>query len=116
MVTNEQLELITSDPLVLHGQARVAGTRVSVSVVLDCLAAGMTLLMSVHYLEAADIRPGEYYALILLGTVGMVLMSAAMELVLIFVALEISSIASYVLAGFRRRSRRDWPSIRPASR
>lgn len=42
MVTNEQLELITSDPLVLHGQARVAGTRVPVSVVLDCLAAGMS--------------------------------------------------------------------------
>src|SRR5256885_90934 len=58
-------------------------------------------------LEPADEqigRMGEYYALILLGTVGMVLMSSAVELVLIFVALEISSIASYVLAGFRRRS------------
>ncbi|MBI3302977.1 MAG: NADH-quinone oxidoreductase subunit N, partial [Deltaproteobacteria bacterium] len=35
-----------------------------------CLAAGMTLLMSVHYLDTADIRPGEYYALILFATVG----------------------------------------------
>lgn len=36
------LDAIDSDPSVLHGQARFRGTRVSVSVVLDCLAAGMT--------------------------------------------------------------------------
>src|SRR6202041_409221 len=48
------------------------------------------------------IRAGEYYALLLFGTVGTALMSSAIELVLIFIALEISSISSYVLAGFRR--------------
>ena len=36
------LDLIDTDPAVLHGQARFRGTRVPVSVVLDCLAAGMT--------------------------------------------------------------------------
>ena len=36
------LDLIDSDPSVVHGQARFRGTRVPVSVVLDCLAAGMT--------------------------------------------------------------------------
>ncbi|HVW32188.1 MAG TPA: DUF433 domain-containing protein [Acidimicrobiia bacterium] len=41
-MTREQLDLIVTDPAVLHGQARIAGTRVPVSVVLDCLAAGMT--------------------------------------------------------------------------
>jgi uncharacterized protein (DUF433 family) len=35
-------EIITSDPNVIHGQARFAGTRVPVTVVLDCLAEGMT--------------------------------------------------------------------------
>jgi NADH-quinone oxidoreductase subunit N len=40
---------------------------------------------------------------VLLGAVGMQLMSSAMELVLIFIALEISSISTYILAGFRRR-------------
>jgi uncharacterized protein (DUF433 family) len=40
-MTREQLDLIVTDPKVLHGQARIAGTRVPVSVVLDCLAAGM---------------------------------------------------------------------------
>jgi NADH-quinone oxidoreductase subunit N len=50
------------------------------------------------------IHAGEYYALILFSAVGMCLMSSAVELVLIFIALEISSISTYVLAGFRRKS------------
>jgi uncharacterized protein (DUF433 family) len=41
-VTGEQLELISADPRVVHGQAVIAGTRVPVSVILDCLGAGMT--------------------------------------------------------------------------
>ena len=41
-VRSERLGLITTDPAVLSGQAVIAGTRVPVSVVLDCLAAGMT--------------------------------------------------------------------------
>ena len=64
----------------------------------------ITTLSSFEYLEVQKIRLGEYYGLILLGTVGMCLMSSAIELVLIFIALEISSIATYVLAGFRRRA------------
>lgn len=42
VMTQDLLDLIDADPSVLHGQARFRGTRVSVSVVLDCLAAGMT--------------------------------------------------------------------------
>ncbi len=65
---------------------------------------GVCILGSLEYLETQGIRSGEYYALILFGTVGMVLMSSAVELVLIFIALEISSISTYVLAGYRRRA------------
>src|SRR5438309_4019400 len=71
--------------------------------VLICAISAVVILASIEYLEAQQIRGGEYYALILFGTVGMVLMSSAMELVLIFIALEISSISTYILAGFRRR-------------
>ena len=42
-VTAEQLELISTDPQVMHGQAVLTGTRAPVSVILDCLAAGMTV-------------------------------------------------------------------------
>jgi NADH-quinone oxidoreductase subunit N len=65
--------------------------------------AAVIILISYEYMSVQRIRAGEYYALILFGTVGMALMSSAVELVLIFVALEISSISSYILAGFRRR-------------
>jgi NADH-quinone oxidoreductase subunit N len=64
--------------------------------------AAVIILISYEYMAVQRIRAGEYYALILFGTVGMALMSSAVELVLIFVALEISSISSYILAGFRR--------------
>jgi NADH-quinone oxidoreductase subunit N len=66
-------------------------------------AAAIIILASFEYLEVQEIRAGEYYALILFGAVGMTLMSSAVDLVLIFIALEISSISTYVLAGFRRR-------------
>ena len=62
------------------------------------------ILTSFEYMEVQQIRAGEYYGLILFGAVGMCLMSSAVELVLIFIALEISSISTYILAGFRRRA------------
>ncbi len=64
----------------------------------------LVILSSYEYMEVQQIRAGEYYALVLFGAVGMSLMSSAVELVLIFIALEISSIATYILAGFRRKS------------
>ncbi len=65
--------------------------------------AAVVILSSYEYMAVQRIRAGEYYGLILFGTVGMSLMSSAIELVLIFIALEISSISTYILAGFRRR-------------
>src|SRR6202453_3344707 len=65
--------------------------------------AAVAILSSFEYLRVQRIRAGEYYGLILFGTVGMMLMSSAMELVLVFIALEISSISTYILAGMRRR-------------
>lgn len=64
----------------------------------------LVILTSYEYMEVQQIRAGEYYGLILFGAVGMCLMSSAVELVLIFIALEISSISTYILAGFRRRA------------
>jgi NADH-quinone oxidoreductase subunit N len=66
--------------------------------------AAVVILTSYEYMAVQRIRAGEYYGLILFGTLGMALMSSAVELVLIFIALEISSIATYILAGFRRRA------------
>ena len=68
------------------------------------LIALVVILTSFEYLAIQKLRAGEYYGLILFGTVGMMLMSSAVELVLIFIALEISSISTYILAGFRRHA------------
>jgi NADH-quinone oxidoreductase subunit N len=64
----------------------------------------VVILTSYEYMQVQQIRAGEYYGLILFGAVGMCLMSSAVELVLVFIALEISSISTYILAGFRRRA------------
>ena len=77
------------------------------SVFFHVIVAAVTILVvlsSYEYMEVQRIRAGEYYGLLLLGAVGMSLMSSAMELVLVFIALEISSISTYILAGFRQRS------------
>jgi NADH-quinone oxidoreductase subunit N len=72
--------------------------------VLVIAIAAVVILSSFEYMAVQRIRAGEYYALILFGVVGMALMSSAIELVLIFIALEISSISTYILAGFRRQA------------
>jgi NADH-quinone oxidoreductase subunit N len=61
------------------------------------------ILVSFEYMEVQRMRSGEYYGILLFAALGMMLMSSATELVMIFIALEISSIGSYVLAGMRRR-------------
>jgi len=79
----------------------------SFSVFFHFLVAAVTavvILTSYEYMQVQEIRAGEYYALVLLGALGMSLMSSAVELVLIFIALEISSISTYILAGFRQRA------------
>jgi NADH-quinone oxidoreductase subunit N len=81
---------------------RVEGFSVFFHFLVIAIAA-VAILSSFEYLRVERIRAGEYYGLILFGTVGMCLMSSAIELVLIFIALEISSISTYILAGFRRR-------------
>ncbi|MGA9545109.1 MAG: NADH-quinone oxidoreductase subunit N [Candidatus Sulfotelmatobacter sp.] len=90
-----------SPGLAFWNMVKVDGFSVFFHVLVIAIAA-IAILSSYEYLAVQRIRAGEYYALILFGVVGMALMSSAVELVLIFIALEISSISSYVLAGFRR--------------
>jgi NADH-quinone oxidoreductase subunit N len=90
-----------SPGLAFWNMVQVDGFSVFFHVLVIAIAA-VVILVSYEYMAVQRIRAGEYYALILFGVVGMALMSSAIELVLIFIALEISSISSYVLAGFRR--------------
>lgn len=85
------------------GMVRVDSFSIFFHILIPAISA-VCILASLEYLDAQNIRSGEYFGLILFGTVGMVLMSSAVELVLIFIALEISSISTYILAGYRRRT------------
>lgn len=70
------------------------------------IVAALGVLLSQRYLEEKRINHGEYYALMLFSTSGAMLMAAARELILIFIGLEILSIALYVLSGFARTEER----------
>jgi NADH-quinone oxidoreductase subunit N len=65
-------------------------------------AAFLTILGSAGYLKREGLDAGEFCALILLATAGMGVMAGAHELLTAFIGLEMSSIASYILAGYRR--------------
>jgi NADH-quinone oxidoreductase subunit N len=66
-------------------------------------AAALGVLISSHYLERAGEVRGEFYPLLLLATAGMTLIVAAGDLILVFLALEILSLALYLLTGFSFR-------------
>jgi NADH-quinone oxidoreductase subunit N len=66
------------------------------------LVAVLILLISLRWIEDENLPKGEYFALLLFATTGMLFMSAANDLVMLFLGLEITSIATYVLCGYRR--------------
>jgi NADH-quinone oxidoreductase subunit N len=70
--------------------------------VLICGIVLVALLLSLDTLPHDSHHQGEFYALVVFGAVGMCLMTSAIELLLVFVALEISSISTYILAGYRK--------------
>jgi NADH-quinone oxidoreductase subunit N len=62
----------------------------------------LTILFSSQVVDRDGIPAGEYYALVLFAIVGMIMMATAIDLLVIFIALEILSLAVYVLTGVRR--------------
>jgi NADH-quinone oxidoreductase subunit N len=68
------------------------------------LVAFLVILASDSYLQRENLEGAEYYALILFATAGMGVLASAQELLTAFIGLEMSSISSYILAGYRRDS------------
>lgn len=62
----------------------------------------LTILISDNYLNQEEINYGEYYALLLFASIGMMIMASGSNLLMIFLGLEILSISLYILAGFKR--------------
>jgi len=68
--------------------------------------AALSILISTKYLAIEREEHGEFYALILFSVIGMMSMSAGMDIVLLFIGLELMAISTYVLVGFLRRDKR----------
>jgi NADH-quinone oxidoreductase subunit N len=66
----------------------------------------LTILPSYRFLARQDAETSEYHALLLFSIAGQCLMAAANDLIMVFIGLEISSISSYVLAGYFRDDKR----------
>jgi len=74
--------------------------------------AALVILSSVDYVSKFARFQGEYYALVLLSTLGMMLMAAATELITIYIALELTSISLYILVGFLKDSKSTEASLK----
>jgi len=72
-----------------------------IAVVLLAFSALMTLLITAGYASRWEVESGEYFALILFATAGMMAMASGLDLVTIFIGLEVASISQYILAAFR---------------
>jgi NADH-quinone oxidoreductase subunit N len=91
--------------------ARVEGLATSVAVdgfrwavdLIVLVGTALVILLSLDYLEREGIRVPEVYALVLFAAVGMMLLAGGEDLFVLFLGLELMSVASYVLAGVSRR-------------
>jgi NADH-quinone oxidoreductase subunit N len=79
------------------------GFRYASSTIL-LLGAMLSVMLSLGYVGRERILTPEYYVLLLIATVGMMVMAAASDLIVVFLGLEIMSVCVYVLTGINRRS------------
>jgi NADH-quinone oxidoreductase subunit N len=87
----------------MFGGAYVVDDFALVVKALFLVAGYVSVLQSTNYIAEGDYAEGEYYFLLLSSILGMTVMGSARDLVTIFVALELLSIPTYLLAGWRKR-------------
>ncbi|MCH7978938.1 MAG: NADH-quinone oxidoreductase subunit N [Acidobacteria bacterium] len=73
---------------------------------LFLISTAITILISFRYLEIENEHHGEYYAILLFATVGMIFLAIGMDLITLFIGLELMVVSIYILAGFLRGDRR----------
>ena len=94
-----------------HGETSYGGMIITdhfrlVFAFIFLIVTSLTVLISLRWVKEEELPVGEYFALLLFAATGMLFMSAANDLVMIFLGLEITSISTYVLCGYRRRDLR----------
>lgn len=74
--------------------------------VMFVIGAILSILLSIKYLEQEEEQRGEYYSLILFAVIGMMFMASGVDLLSLFIALELMAIAVYILVGYFRRDKK----------
>ena len=87
-----------------HGLFRMDGLAISLNLVI-LVAAFLTVLVSASYVEFLDghMGTGEFYTLITFATFGAMITASAGDMILLYVGIELSSIAVYILTAFAKR-------------
>ena len=70
--------------------------------VLFAAIAALAALLSVRHLNSEHVRPAEFFALVLLATTGMMLAASALDLLIVYLGLELMTLCSYVMVGITR--------------
>ena len=73
--------------------------------IIFLVAAALTVAVSLRYLDVEDEQRGEYYALALYATVGMMFLASGYDLIVLYVSLELMALTFYVLVGYTKRER-----------
>src|SRR5947207_7872174 len=88
-----------------YGMVRIDGFALLFRAIF-LIAAALTIAISIRYLDIEREQHGEYYALILFATVGMMFLGSGYDLILLYIALELMAVTFYVLVAFTKRQRR----------
>jgi NADH-quinone oxidoreductase subunit N len=99
-------QLLTGEEYTVFNGAIAADSFSQACGLILLLTAALAVLLAMTYLENRQLNLGEYYVLVLFSTSGAMLMAEAADLIVLFIAIEILSVALYVLAGFARTEQR----------
>jgi NADH-quinone oxidoreductase subunit N len=100
------ISLMDGDTVTLFNGMMVADAYSNYFNIVFLGSAAITILASINYLDKEALQHPEYYVLTMFAALGMMLMASALDLIVIFIALEIMSLSVYILVGFRRADRR----------
>jgi NADH-quinone oxidoreductase subunit N len=100
------VNLIPESPVLLFGGMMAGDGFSDFFNIVFLAAAGLTAMASFRYLDREGLQHPEYNVLLLFSALGMMLLASAQDFIVLFVALELMSLAVYVLVGFRRADRR----------
>jgi NADH-quinone oxidoreductase subunit N len=93
-------------PLVgFYGMVRIDGFAFSFKAIF-LISAALAIALSIRYLDIEKEQHGEYYALILLATTGMMLLGSGYDLVFLYISLELMAVTFYILVAFNKRQKR----------